>query len=216
MTFSRCSPGRESAGLLKGADAFMIIKYLLLLIRYIKEGFSFFFSLPLRFVLFGLGLSAAIFLFLIWQKARRKEEMKVRTLIPLAVLLLYLVLVVIITTIARTPRPARRYDFRFLHTVIEAMHGSGYAVKLIFFNQVLLSPIGFLVPLILEHRCSFRDILFLSFLVSAFIECTQYIFLLGLMEGDDLIHNCLGALAGYGLALLMKKAFVYRMKKRKK
>ena len=182
-------------------------KNLLLLIRCIKEGFSFFFSLPLRFVAFGLGVSAAIFLFLIWQKARRKEEMKIRTLIPLAVLLLYLVLVFIITTVARTPRAARMYNFRFLHTVKAALSGSGAAIKLIFFNEVLLSPIGFLVPVILEYRCSFRDILFLSFLVSVSIECTQYIFLLGLMEGDDLIHNCLGALAGYGLALLMKRGF---------
>ena len=47
----------------------MIFKHLLLLMRYIKEGFSFFFSLPLRFVVFGLGVSAAVFLFLIWQKA---------------------------------------------------------------------------------------------------------------------------------------------------
>lgn len=183
----------------------MIKKTLLMLIRFTMEGFSFFFDLPMHLVLFGLGVSSAVFLFLVWQKARRKEELRAGNLIPLAALLLYLVLVFIITTIGRTPQPVRRHNFYFLHTLKEAVSGSWYAVKLIFFNEVLLSPLGFLTPLILEYRCSFKDILFLSFLVSFSIECTQYLFRLGLMEGDDLIHNCLGALAGYVLALLMKR-----------
>ena len=183
-------------------------RYLLILFRFIKEGFSFFFSLPLRLWLFGLGTAGAIFLFLVWQKARRKEELRARNLVPLAALLLYLVLVFIITTIARKPHPVRMHNFLFLHTVKEALSGSWYAVKLIFFNQVLLFPLGLLTPLILEYRCGFKDILFLSFLVSFSIECTQYIFRLGLMEGDDLIHNCLGALFGYVLALVLKRIFL--------
>ena len=134
-------------------------------------------------------------------------------MLPLGVLLLYLVLAFIITTIARTPGSVRRQNFLLLHTLKEAVEGSGYAVKLIFFNGVLLAPLGFLVPLILEYRCGAPDILFLSFLVSASIECTQYLFRLGLMEGDDLIFNCLGALAGYVLALIMRRAaFLFRIR----
>lgn len=186
----------------------MINRYLVHLDLYIKEGFSFFTGLPLRLKAFGLGVSAAIFLFLVWQKVSRKEKMNAGKGAVLAVLVFYLVYTFIITTIAREPESIRMHDLRVLHTLREILLGSREAVKLTFFNLILLSPLGFLLPLILEYRCSFKDILFLAFLISSSIECTQYLFKLGLMEGDDVLYNCLGALAGYILALLMKGLFV--------
>lgn len=173
--------------------------------RYIKEGLSYFTSLPLHLTLFGLGVSAAVFLFLIWQKQRRKEKLKIKALVPLAALILYLVFVLIITTLSRTPFSDRMHNLHPLHTLTEIMAGSRYALKMAVINLALLLPLGFLCPFALEFRCGFRDILFLAFLVSVSVECTQYLFRLGLMETDDVLNNCLGALVGYILALIMNR-----------
>ena len=175
--------------------------------RIINEGLSYFVKLPRHLTVFGTGVSAAVFLFLVWQKARRKEKLKAKALIPLAALILYLVFVFLITTLARTPGSVRMHDLRFLHTLIETLSSSRSAVKMTVINLAMLFPLGFLLPFVLEFRCSFRDILFLSFLMSASIECTQFLFKLGLMETDDVLYNCLGALSGYIVALLIKWIF---------
>lgn len=183
--------------------------YMIYIRRFLKDGLSYFFKLPRHLILFGLGVSAAVFLFLIWQKLRRKEKLRAGELISLAALLLYLVFSFIITTLARTPDSVRRYDLSFSYTLRAALTGSWYSAEMMLFNLLLLAPLGFLTPLILDYRCTFRDILFLSLMMSLSIECTQFLFRLGLLEGDDLLHNCLGALAGYLLAILLRKAVFF-------
>ena len=181
-------------------------RYLLMAGKYIiKEGISFFTDLPLYLKLFGLGVSAVIWLFLIWLRVRRKEKITAAFGTMLAALLLYLVFAFIITTLARVPGSSRRLNLELFHTYREALEGGRPELRVTLYNLILLSPLGFLTPLILEYRCGWRDILFLSFLISMSIEATQYLFRLGLMEADDLFHNCLGALIGYGMALFIKR-----------
>lgn len=124
-------------------------------------------------------------------------------------LLLYLVFAFIITTLARVPGSSRRLNLKLFHTYREALAGGRPELRVTLYNLILLLPLGFLTPMILEYRCGWKDILFLSFLVSMSIEATQYLFRLGLMEADDLFHNCLGALTGYVMALLIKRILQY-------
>jgi glycopeptide antibiotics resistance protein len=37
------------------------------------------------------------------------------------------------------------------------------------------------------------------------VECTQLLFKLGYFEIDDILHNCLGAMIGYGGVSLLRK-----------
>lgn len=133
--------------------------------------------------------------------------MCLKELFLLSLTVLYLTFVFLITTIARTPGGSRNYNISLFHTLREAGHDIRYSAKMIFFNLSLLFPMGVLLPAALEYRCRLWDILFLAFLVSFSIECTQYLFRLGLMETDDLIYNCTGAAAGYLLSLLLKWIF---------
>lgn len=192
----------------------MNFRKMLIISRYAETGLSLIINLPLRFKIFGLGMSSAIWLFLIWQKLRRKEKLKVSAEISLAVLILYLVLAFLITTISRSPKSYRTLDMSLFHTIKEVRAGSWYSAGMLFYNLALLWPLGFLGPAAMEYRCRWKDILFLSFLVSASIECTQYLFRLGHFEADDLLHNCLGALIGYIMALAVKKLFSVRRTKR--
>ena len=172
----------------------------------LKEGISFFTGLPRYLTIFGFGAAAVIWVFLVWIRVRRKEKNKAAAGVLLAILVLYLVFVFIITTLSRVPGSSRRLNMVLFHTYKEALAGGRLELEMILYNLILLSPLGFLLPLILEYRCGWRDILFLSFLVSASIEAVQYLFGLGLTEADDLFHNCLGALFGYGVSLLLKIA----------
>jgi glycopeptide antibiotics resistance protein len=68
----------------------------------------------------------------------------------------------------------------------------------IMMNVVVFIPVGFL------GGCTFRSHAFmkvfcLGFAVSLSIEAMQYIFQRGFSEFDDVFHNTLGTLMGYGL-----------------
>ena len=71
-------------------------------------------------------------------------------------------------------------------------------------NVLLFMPVGFLAG------CSFRGITFKKALLlggglSVFIELLQFIFKKGYCETDDVIHNVLGCLIGYGLSNVIFK-----------
>ena len=52
--------------------------------------------------------------------------------------------------------------------------------------------------------------LFIAIILSASIEFLQLITQRGLMEFDDVMHNCLGALIGIGFVMLIKKVLSLR------
>ena len=65
-------------------------------------------------------------------------------------------------------------------------------------NVLLFMPIGFLAGCGLRGM-TFKKVLFLGGGLSVFIELLQFIFKKGFCETDDVIHNVLGCMIGYGL-----------------
>ena len=63
-------------------------------------------------------------------------------------------------------------------------------------NFILLLPAGILLPLIANHKIKWYQALLIGILLSATIELSQLIFMRGLFEWDDMIHNGLGYMAG--------------------
>ena len=55
---------------------------------------------------------------------------------------------------------------------------------------------GILLPLIANHKIKWYQALVIGILMSATIELSQLIFMRGLFEWDDMIHNGLGCMAG--------------------
>ena len=81
----------------------------------------------------------------------------------------------------------------------------GYIIgRMPFYNICMLVPLGVLLPILLDFKTTWKDILLLSFLYSASVESTQFLFKLGCFELDDLLSNILGALAAYGAAKLIR------------
>lgn len=63
-------------------------------------------------------------------------------------------------------------------------------------NCILLFPVGALLPIIANHKVKCYRALLFGVLVSAVIETSQLIFMRGLFEWDDMIHNGFGCMIG--------------------
>ena len=63
-------------------------------------------------------------------------------------------------------------------------------------NCILLLPAGVLLPIIANHKIKWCQALVVGILISAIIEFSQLIFMRGLFEWDDMIHNGLGCMIG--------------------
>ena len=74
-------------------------------------------------------------------------------------------------------------------------------------NVLLFVPIGFLTGCGLQGM-TFKKVLILGGGLSVFIELLQLIFKKGFCETDDVIHNVLGCIIGYGLVKLFKMRYV--------
>ena len=74
-------------------------------------------------------------------------------------------------------------------------------------NILLFVPIGFLAGCGLREM-TFKKALLLGGGLSVFIELLQFIFKKGFCETDDVIHNVLGCLIGYGLIKFIKLKYV--------
>ena len=73
-------------------------------------------------------------------------------------------------------------------------------------NIVAFLPVGILLPLAFE-RIKFKDVLLCGLGISLSIEVLQYVLKRGFLESDDLIHNTIGCIVGYGLFLVGKKIY---------
>ena len=211
---------------------------LIRIINHILAAPSYLRSIPFHMVLFGIGVSAVILIFLFWIRGKRDEaireiisaggdrkpnnlesdtEISIEKekapegqspvqIICLALLVFYLVFLFILTTIARKPGIGYSYDLHILRGFRLLFRAR--VPRMTFYNLCMLMPIGALVPVILDFSCSWRDVLLLSFLATASIESTQFLFKLGCFELADLINNVLGAMIAYGIVKLIQWIYV--------
>lgn len=63
-------------------------------------------------------------------------------------------------------------------------------------NCILLLPAGALLPVIANRKVKWYQALLFGVLISAVIETSQLVFMRGLFEWDDIIHNGLGCMVG--------------------
>ena len=77
-------------------------------------------------------------------------------------------------------------------------------------NCILLFPAGVLLPIIANHKVKWYWALLFGVLVSAVIEISQLIFMCGLFEWDDMIHNGLGCMMGSAILNFLKFSYSKR------
>ena len=75
----------------------------------------------------------------------------------------------------------------------------------ILYNILVFIPLGLLLPEMVRVSRKFRMVALSAFGLSFSIEVIQLVFKMGLFEFDDVFHNVLGAVIGYGLWKVRRK-----------
>ena len=143
----------------------------------------------------------------------RKWEMAKR--IAISVLLPYFFLIIVSTLAARVVKISPRWNltpFWTYRKILNSGPSAAWLKKEILFNILMLLPLGLLAPILLEKRKLLWTIL-IGLCFSVGIELLQFLTKRGLCETDDLIHNCIGVLIGYGIYSLGKLFMKQKTKK---
>ncbi len=75
----------------------------------------------------------------------------------------------------------------------------------VYMNVFLFIPFGFMLPWCSERLRRLWKAVLIAAVFSALTEAVQYVFRIGLCETDDVIHNTLGAVLGYGYWRLLSR-----------
>ena len=122
----------------------------------------------------------------------------------------YIFLLFSATVLFRDINFGERFCFAPFWSYVKIWNG----IDLALVPQNIMNVVAFL-PVGLLGGCVFRKhaltkILFLGLFVSLSIETMQYIFRCGFSEFDDVFHNTLGAIMGYGLFPLCRHTWARR------
>lgn len=130
-------------------------------------------------------------------------------------LILYLVYVFYRTVFGRSAVDEYCYNFELFwsyRNVIET--GSKTMAEQIVMNYLMLMPIVFLLPLVLEGHFKEKSIALITILTGFAITCSieflQLILKRGLFEFDDIIGNTMGTIIGY-LRFKMIRTIINKM-----
>ena len=124
----------------------------------------------------------------------------------IAALLEYILLLYSSTIFSRAVQIERKFNFRPLWTYEAILEGEKIYVAEVIMNVVAFIPIGLLLG------CSFpstnwKKVLITACLLSVSVEVLQFCMMRGFSELDDVIHNTLGCIIGYGLYSLIRLVY---------
>jgi glycopeptide antibiotics resistance protein len=115
----------------------------------------------------------------------------------LILLLEYLLLIYCATVIFREPSTKRGYELPPFWSYEAILNGMMTLIPETVMNVVMFLPIGFLSAL-LANSVNWLKVVVIGVCLSTSIEILQLIFKKGCCEIDDVIHNAVGCLLGYG------------------
>ena len=123
-----------------------------------------------------------------------------KRLVCWALLVEYLFLVVCVAVVFRPTLPVRHLHLTplWVYTDFMTIHPNE-AVRDIVINLLLFLPVGALLAGI-NPSLQWYKVLLIGLACSLTIEVLQYIFLRGVAQTDDLIHNAVSCLVGWGVA----------------
>ena len=170
--------------------------------QYIEE-FPLFFQtgIPSNILFPSLAVACIALVFVLW----RNKKNEIYRSICWILLAEYIFVVICSTIVCRvqlsTPK-IQMLPFWTYRAVIN--HTLGVSVWDIILNTFLFVPLGLFVSL-LNQKMPIRTIALIGLLLSISIETSQYIWMKGICQFDDLMHNTIGCVLGCFLVRLSKK-----------
>ena len=112
----------------------------------------------------------------------------------------------LMTIVYRKESSESKYDFTPFWSYNEIMDGNVWLLVENIMNLVVFMPIGLLLG------CSFRTmnwklVLAIGCVLSVGIELLQFMLKRGFAEFDDVVHNTLGCMIGYGIFSLIRYGY---------
>lgn len=113
------------------------------------------------------------------------------------------------TVFFRKAMRVSKYDWQPLWSYQAIEAGKNKLIPEIIMNVALFVPVGLLLGIV------FKDIkwwmaLLIGMAISASIEILQFVYVKGFAEIDDVMHNTLGCIIGFGLINGLRLLFTYR------
>lgn len=116
----------------------------------------------------------------------------------------WFVIVLGLTTFSRAANYTGSVNFSLFSGYVSAWNQWSYSeLQLIIFNMLMFAPLGFLLPFLMKKGRKFSFACLISFGVTFFIEVLQLVTGRGIFELDDLLHNFIGSIFGYFVAMFL-------------
>lgn len=129
-----------------------------------------------------------------------------RSILALVLLALYLVVLLALTMTPTRRTPMQLVNLIPFKSILTGIQRGGWLLNVnVLGNIVAFMPLGVLVPALARRLSVPGAVLGASAFVSISIEVLQWLFARRVADIDDVILNVVGALVGYGCALLLAK-----------
>ena len=141
-------------------------------------------------IAFALFCAVSIFLY----KRQKFNKLQCGAAILLS---LYIVVLLYFTVTGRYSHEEYEYQINFFTSYRWFFQYNGEQVlRQLLINFVMLMPVGFLLPVVINAKHKYLITMALSLLLTTFIETMQLITKCGSFEFDDIINNFIGAVIG--------------------
>lgn len=158
-------------------------------------------NIPMEYII--ISFSVLCIVMAIGFMAYRGQGMK--RFVMGALVIEYYILVLCSTVICRTAPVSKRAEVMPFYNYADIWNGVDFkrTVMEILLNVALFVPIGFLLGGMV--RKGFVETCLIGCILSILIELLQLATRRGLCETNDVIHNTVGCMVGYGLAMSLKR-----------
>ena len=154
--------------------------------------------LPIDWLLCAIAFGIVIILF-----AKRKSYQGFTVNAAWVLLAIYILMIIFGTVIFREAKPEMRYHLIPLIRYTAIYDGF---VADVLVNVGMLIPVGFLGAITFGHK-NVLKVAAIGCLLSTIIELAQLLGRCGVCNIDDVIHNTIGCVIGYGIFILCDKLF---------
>lgn len=107
------------------------------------------------------------------------------------------------TVFVRTFKDNQEHDFRPFWSYAAIQDGREQLLPEIIMNVVVFVPVGFLLGCAIKNMTWWK-VMIIGTSVSGAIETMQFVYNRGFAEVDDVMHNTLGCMIGYGFYSLVR------------
>ena len=169
----------------------------------LKSYFGFHYSLAciIFMIIFGS------YMYIIKKKNRRMQQnYSKKEMCNGLILSLYLVLLISLTLLNRSVVDGYQMELELFWSYQEIFLKKNMSlIWEVFCNIILFVPWPLLVSKVFPAIKRFHWAVGSAFMLSVYIEITQLVLKIGLFEFDDMLHNTLGAVIGYGVLTLYRR-----------